>query len=173
MFAVIKSSELNNILNILNAQYEEINFTCETKVNNKLDFFFFIWFWKEKWKQNWSSHKPTSTLWYITSDSYSPIQYKLVAFHSLAYRLINLPLSLNNYIIEYNYIQEAVKINGYIANLIDDVIKKNMQKRKSTEICQLCSLKTAVPTIWKELLLLLLLKSQTAWKQYSIAIICN
>lgn len=52
-------------------------------------------------------HKPTSILRYVTSNTYAPIQHKLAVLRSLAHRLIKLPLSLENYVNEHNYIEEA------------------------------------------------------------------
>jgi hypothetical protein len=73
-------------------------------------------------------HKPTNTLRFIPSNSHCPIQHKLAPFHSMAHRLCTLPLSLKNYKNEYDYIQQAAKVNGYDSNEIDRIIKHHSEK---------------------------------------------
>lgn len=137
IFAVVKRSEINNILTVLNGQYQEINFTCEIEENNKL-IFLDLELQRNEYNIDIAIyHKPTSTLRYTPSDSYAPIQHKLAAFHSLAHRLVSLPLTLSNYITEYSYIQEAAKINGYSASTIDKIIKKHAMNER-TPTCRLC-----------------------------------
>lgn len=69
----------------------------------------------------------------ITSDSFCPIQYKQAVFHSMAHRLCTLPLSVENYKREYDYIKSVADANGYSEKMVDDIIKNhaNKVKRKS------------------------------------------
>lgn len=134
VFAIVKRSDLNNILNTLNSQYTEINFTCETEREGKLTFLDLELQRKEDKIDIAIHHKATSTMRYITSDSHTPIQHKLAAFQSLAHRLVSLPLSLENYIQEYNYIVQAAKINGYSERIINNIIKKHSQKHQKTQL---------------------------------------
>lgn len=137
VFAVVKKGEVNNILNMLNSQYDEINFTCEIEENNKLVFLDLELQRNQNKVEIAIYHKPTSTLRYIPSDSYAPIQHKLAAFHSSAHRLVNLPLTLNNYIAEFTYIQKAAEVNGYSATTIDNIIRKHAKKKENADLSTL------------------------------------
>lgn len=135
--AIAKRSDINNILEMLNSQYDEINFTYEIEENNKL---VFLDLELQRDKNNIEiaiHHKPTSTLRYMTSDSYAPIQHKLAAFHSLAHRLVSLPLSLPNYIKEHNYIKEAAKVNGYSESIVNNIIKRHAKRHNDANLTTL------------------------------------
>lgn len=73
-------------------------------------------------------HKPTTTMRTITADSHCPIQHKQAAYHSAVHRLCRLPLSIQNYKNEYEYIKETARVNGYDSYLIDKLIKKHSKK---------------------------------------------
>lgn len=73
-------------------------------------------------------HKPTSTKRLIPSTSHCPIQHKMAAFHSMAHRLCNLPLSIKSYKSEYDYMLEAAVVNGYNTSEVDRIIKKHSDK---------------------------------------------
>lgn len=75
-------------------------------------------------------HKPTSTMRVITSDSFCPFQYKRAAFHSMAHRLCTLPLSIEHYKREYEYIKNVADVNGYSEKMVDDIIKSHAKKAK-------------------------------------------
>lgn len=141
VFAIVKKDQLNDVLTVLNTQYPTIKFTYEMEQNNKLIFLDLELQRKQNRIDIAIHHKPTSTLRYIPSDSYAPIQHKLAAFHSLAHRLISLPLNLNNYITEYTYIKEAAKINGYSTKTIDKIIQ-NTRLNEKILICLLYTHKT-------------------------------
>lgn len=64
----------------------------------------------------------------ITSDSHCPYQHKRAAFHSMVHRLCRLPLSVDSYRIEYAYIKEVARVNGYGAKMIDDLILRHSNK---------------------------------------------
>lgn len=98
VFAIVKKDKLNDVLTVLNTQYPTIKFTYEIEQNNKLLFLDLELQRKQNRLDIAIPHKPTSTFRYIPSDSYAPIQNKLAAFHSLAHRLVSLPLTLNKYI---------------------------------------------------------------------------
>lgn len=129
IFAVVKKDEVNNILDMLNSQYDEFNFTCEIEENNKLVFLDLELQRNRNKVEIAIYHKPTSTLGYTPSDSYAPIQHKLAAFHSSAHRLVNLPLTLNNYIAEFKH--------GYSATSIENIIKKHAKKKVNADLSTL------------------------------------
>lgn len=117
---------------MLNSQYSEINFTCDfldlelqRQQNGEIEIAAY--------------HKPTGTNRYIPSSSYAPIQHKLAAFHSLAHRLVSLPLSMTTHRKEYKYIQSVANINEYGAELIDKIIKKHVLKKEKSNLSTLFS----------------------------------
>ena len=102
VFAVIKRGEIDSVLNILNSEFDSINFTFESEEDKKLNFLDLTLSRKNGRIEFAIYRKPTTTNRYITNDSYSPIQHKLAAFHSMVHRLCKLPLSIANYTTEYN-----------------------------------------------------------------------
>lgn len=136
--AVVKRDEVDSILSTLNCQYDEINFTYEIEQNNSLVFLDLVLQRRPNGNIELAvHHKPTGTDRYIPSDSYAPIQHKLAAFHSLAHRLVSLPLSPTNYMAEYQYIQRVAHLNGYSTDLIDQIIKKHAHKQDKNNLSTL------------------------------------
>lgn len=116
------------MLRTLNSRYETIKFTHEVEVDGLLPFLDLETVRKDGKISIGVYHKPTSTKRIITSDSHSPQQHKLAALHSLIHRLCKLPLSLQKYRQEYNYIREVAHLNGYNDDLIDKLVKKHSLK---------------------------------------------
>ena len=52
----------------------------------------------------------------------------MAAFHSMAHRITNMPLSIQNYKSEYDYMMNAAKVNGYRGSDVDRIIKKHSDK---------------------------------------------
>jgi hypothetical protein len=118
-------------LSILNSQFPTIKFTCEEEIDNKLAFLDLQVIKKLDNSLEFSVyHKPTSTMRVITSDSHCPFQYKQAAFHSMAHRLCNLPLSIQHYKNEYDYIKKVADVNGYSEKMVDNIIRKHARKAK-------------------------------------------
>lgn len=131
VFAVIERDREQEILNILNSQVPSIKFTCEIEVNNRLSFLDLQVIKKSDRSLEFAVyHKPTSTMRVITSDSFCPFQYKLAAFHSMAYRLCSLPLSIEHFKNEYDYMKTVAEVNGYSVSMIDKIIQKHAKKIK-------------------------------------------
>lgn len=140
VFTIIKRTEVPNLLEILNRQYDEINFTCEIEENSHIVFLDLDLYHNNDGKIDIGiHHKATSTLRLIPSDSHTPIQHKLAAFNSLAHRLVNLPLSVNNYLKEYKHIKDAALVNGYSLNTIDRIIKQHARKKERNDLSTLFS----------------------------------
>lgn len=131
VFAVVKREKLDEILNILNSQMPTIKFTCEVEVDNKLPFLDIQVHKKLDHTIEFSIyHKPTSTMRVITSDSHCPFQYKQSSFHSMAHRLCTVPLSIEHYKNEYDYMKQIATKNGYPISMVDKIIKKHANKNK-------------------------------------------
>lgn len=130
VFAIVKKSEIDSVLNVLNSRFDSIKFTYEVEDDNcKLSFLDMEL--KTSINKNINIaiyHKPTSTMRTITNDSNCSIQHKLAAYHSMVHRLCRMKLSANDYMTEYKYIKEVAKINGYKDDLVDMLIKKHMDK---------------------------------------------
>lgn len=139
VFAVIKKSDEEKWMKILNEQSPTIKFTMEreqngklpfldvlvTRINNKLDFNVY--------------RKPTNTDRYITRDSYCRKSTKLAAFNSMVYRLCRLPLSVINYMEELKNIKRIANINGYTDEEIETLVEKHSRKMKKLESSTLFS----------------------------------
>ena len=131
IFACFTGTErqLNNFHNRINKLHKNITFTLEkeiensinfldltiTKINNKCSFKIF--------------HKPTHTDMVIHNTSVHPYAHKLAAFRCYIHRLLNTPLSIEDYNSELNIIKQIAVNNGYQANLIDTMIEKKLLKQ--------------------------------------------
>lgn len=139
VFAVIKKKDLDETLKLLNSQYPSIKFTVEPEVNGKLAFLDLILRRIGNMVEIGVFHKPTSTQRLIPATSNCPIQHKMAAFHSMAHRLCNLPLSVRTYKEEYDYIKQAASVNGYRIEEIDRIIKKHADKARKNILTTLFS----------------------------------
>lgn len=138
VFAVVKRDEIDNILRIINSQFDSINFTYEREENNELPFLDLLVSRKENKSIDFAVYrKSTTTNRYITSDSFCPIQHKLAAFHSMVHRMCKLPLSVTNYLNEYQHLKKVANINGYNDCMIDNLIAKHTRKIRKSNLSTL------------------------------------
>jgi len=130
IFAVVKTSEMDKTLILLNNRHPSIKFTLEkedeithslafldlkiTRQDGKFDF--------EVYRKSTSSDR------YITNDSFCSYQQKIASFHAMVYRLCRLPLSAENYMKEYKQIKHIADVNGFKTSLIDELILKHSRK---------------------------------------------
>lgn len=125
VFAVVKRQKIRQVLQHINdSKYNSLKFTIETELNGQLPFLDLSITRKDNKIVLGIYHKPTSTQRYIPSTSNHPIQHKRAAFNSLVFRLVNIPLSKENYLEEQKYIYEVAKTNGYDASMITKMIRK-------------------------------------------------
>lgn len=138
VLAIVHKNDIQKTLDILNNQFESINFTFETENENKLPFLDLIIHRTNETVQFSVYHKPTSTIRTITSNSFCPIQHKLAANHSAIHRLCRLPLSIANHMEEYQYIKETANVNGYSEKMVEKLVYKqcllNMHKKSKKTI---------------------------------------
>lgn len=77
--------------------------------------------------------KPTFTGRLITSDSFHNYSHKMAAIHSMAHRLVSLPLNQSRYELERKRILEIGLINGYPNSTVNNIISKHELKRRRVE----------------------------------------
>lgn len=126
IFAVFDTTkyDLDNFVTNLNSMFPSIKFTVEKEKDNQLPFLdlsltrtgdkiiFDIY------------RKPTHTTNYIHNNSFDRPNHKLAVFHSLVYRLFNVPLEKPAFNKELNFIKEIAKRNGYREAIVDKIVKK-------------------------------------------------
>ena len=74
----------------------------------------------------------------IHSSSMHPFSHKLAAFRSYIHRLVNVPMSQENFQVELNIIKQIAINNGYIPHLIDKMVVKKLLTSNSVRISTLC-----------------------------------
>lgn len=140
VLAITSKNKVDSLLDVLNSQFPSIKFTVEIENDSSINFLDLKLKRINKKIVFDVFRKETSTIRFLTNDSYNPIQHKHAVFHSLAYRLVNLPLSQDCYASEYEFIKQAATVNGYERNLIDNIINKHhrqkLQNDKSTLFVQ-------------------------------------
>lgn len=134
VFSVIKRDEVDDLIHLLNNRYTSINFTYEIENNKTLHFLDLSLIRKDNGIEFDIYRKPSNTSRYITSDSFCPTSHKLAAFHSMVYRLINIPLSIQNYKKEIETIKEYARINGYKESIIDKLVQKHEKQKRNKEL---------------------------------------
>ncbi|XP_055614997.1 uncharacterized protein LOC129761303 [Toxorhynchites rutilus septentrionalis] len=101
IFAVVKERYLKQTLELLNSRHRTIKFTVEKEKDGTLPFLDLYITRKEDNRLKFGIYrKPTSTDRYITSDSNHFGAQKQAAFHSMVYRLLNIPMERDDYIAE-------------------------------------------------------------------------
>lgn len=110
-------SDLWNFINWLNTLHKDITFTFETQdQDGNLPF------------RDFSLSKLNNSLVYsiyiISYYSNHPLQQKLPNFRFLFHRLLNVPLSLENFHKEWVYILSLAKTNGFPFILIPNLYRK-------------------------------------------------
>ena len=111
-------NELNSFLKFINPN---ISFTTVIEQNMSLNFLdLTIKIGNNKHEFN-IYHKPTHTDTTIHNKSTHPYQHKIAAYNSMIDRLINLPLSEENFTTELNLIKQIAVNNDYKPELIDNI----------------------------------------------------
>lgn len=76
---------------------------------------------------------------YIPNDSFCSYQHKIAAFHSMAYRLCKLPLSVSSFKKEFDFIVHLANVNGFEKEIIEKIVKKQSNKIRKNNITTLFS----------------------------------
>lgn len=137
VFAILDREEVEETLRELNARHPKIRFTMEVEDEGKLPFLDLII------KRNGSSlgfeiyRKPTHTQRFIPKSSNHPIQHKMAAFSSMIHRLLNVPLSSQDFEKEKKYILDTAQINGYQSAVISKRIEKLQKEKRKHQLTTL------------------------------------
>ena len=129
VFAIIKKTDLEPTLDLLNSQYPTIKFTYEMETDSHLPFLDVKVIRMNNHLEFGIYRKSTNTMRFITADSHHNGSHKKAAFHSLAHRLYNIPLPTNEFEKELKYIKEAARMNGYKDTFINRILDKHKRKQ--------------------------------------------
>ena len=140
VFAVFQGNEteIKKFVSEINNLHQNITFTYELETNNSLPFL------DLKVHRNLNNisfeihHKNTSTDHIIPYDSYHPTTQKLSAFHSFFNRLFSIPLSVDNFNQEHNYILTLANNNGFPLNLISKLYYRHQKRFVTSKLTTLC-----------------------------------
>lgn len=136
-FAIIKKEQLDDILDLMNMQIPQINFTMDVEENDKISYLDLI---IQKRNRNIIFdifRKPTSTGLFIRKDSYHHQSHQAAAFHSMIHKLLNIPLSEENYQKELRNIENLAILNGYTKAFVHRILKKHKRKKEIQNITTL------------------------------------
>ena len=123
-----------NLFKKLNNIHPKISFTLEVESNQKINFLD-LTITKTFGKLEFSIYrKPTQTDHLIPYHSNHPQQHKMASFHCYINRLLNIPLSTENYKKEINILKQLAYNSGYDPNLIHTLIKKTKIKKLKKQI---------------------------------------
>lgn len=111
---------------------QSIQFTCEVEVNDEIPFLDVLVIDKGNGLEFDIYRKPSFSNRFITSDSFHNFQHKMAAFHSMAKRMVSMPLNNQRYEKEREFILKMRKINGYDSKTIENVIK--VQEHRAQQI---------------------------------------
>ena len=125
IFAIVKRTKVRQVLKHINeTKWKSLKFTMELEENGQIPFLDLLIQRKNDRIELGIYHKPTATKRYITSDSAHPMVHKKAAFNSMVHRLINIPLTNENFKVELQYIYETANTNGYQKSMVDQMVKK-------------------------------------------------
>lgn len=118
------SRQLNLMKNIFNKINNNLQFTLETEIDNKLNFLD-LTIEKIDGKLAFNIYrKPTATNHTIHQTSYHPMNHKLAAYNTMIHRMLSIPLSPDCYNSELNTIKYIATANGYESSMIDRLLNK-------------------------------------------------
>lgn len=114
--------QLQTFLNFINNLHRNIKFTLEIEKDKTINFLDLTITTKNNKHDFAIYHKPSHTDITIHNKSSHPYLHKMSAYNSFVHRLVNIPLSEDNYFKELNIIKQLAVNNGYPPNLIDQLV---------------------------------------------------
>ena len=124
--------QITNLVKYVNSISPHIKFTFEIMVDNKINFMDLTINIVNQKMEFSIYRKPTCSDVVINNNSDHPISKKHAAFHSLAHRAANVPMSKENLHKELDNIRHIGKVNGYPLYIINKIIDKHI-KQANTE----------------------------------------
>ena len=134
VFSIVKKHQMNEAVQILNAQDDSIEFTYEEENEGQLPFLDVLLTRTERKIQFNIYRKPTSTDNYIKNSGFNPKSHKLAAFRSMVDRLHDIPLSEDDFKNEKERIFEIAEKNGFQRKSIDFLIRKKQNFNNLTTL---------------------------------------
>lgn len=129
IFVIIDRDEVEETLRTLNLYHKDIKFTMEIEEEGRIPFLDLL-IKRQEGSLAFEVHrKATHTQRVIPRDSNHHAQHKMSAFNSMIHRLINIPMSKEDFDKERNYIIETGRKNGYHEELIAGRIRKIVAKK--------------------------------------------
>lgn len=130
VFAVFDTSKcsIQDFVNELNSKVPSIKFTHETEIDSKLPFLDMFVVRKGKALEIDIYRKGTSNSRFISTESNHCMQHKLASFNFLVHRLLNFPLSKENFQKELKHIKEIAIYNGFSVDIINNIIRRHRNK---------------------------------------------
>ena len=131
IFCAIRGTnrQIDKFLEFLNKLHPNIEFTVEFENNSSINFLDLTISRDNNGLVFDIFHKPTHTDTTIHNTSLHPYSQKLASFYTYIHRLINLPLSKENFEKELNLIKQIAVNNGYDPSLIDSILHKKQYKK--------------------------------------------
>lgn len=129
VFAIVKKTEVKNVLEQLCDQFESIDFTVEEEIDEKLPFLDVL-IAREAGELKFSIYrKPTATKLYIPEDSHHSKSHKMAAFNSMFHRLFSIPMNQQDFENERSLIMDTAKVNGYNRKTMEKLFEKHQKKK--------------------------------------------
>ena len=124
VFAIVKNDKVDETIRKLNSFYPTIQFTKEVEENGKISFLDLKISRTDRKIQFEIFRKPTDCQLFIRQDSYHHQSHQHAAFHSMFFRLFNIPTSIESFNKELKYIDETAKINGFSRKILSKIRMK-------------------------------------------------
>ena len=129
IFVLFKSKEhLKLFVNYMNSKHKNIKFNFETEDSNNFSFLDVKITRKNKRFVTWIFRKATFSGVYTNYDSFILDTYKIGLVHTLLFRFFKVCSSMENFRIEVEHLRSIFKCNSYPVNIIDQCIKKFLDK---------------------------------------------
>ena len=129
IFVMFKSKEhLKLLVNYMNSKHKNIKFTFETEDSNNFSFLDVKITRKNKRFVTLIFCKVTFSGDFSNYDSFTFNTYKIGLVHTLLFRLFKICSCMKNFHIEVKHLRSILKCNNYPVNIIDQCIKKFLEK---------------------------------------------
>lgn len=142
ILAIVKREKVTEVLDWLNTVDPNIKFTCAEEENGCIPFLDVNVCRNGRQLEFKVYRKPTSTDRFIINSSFHTPNQKLAAFHSMIFRLCNLPLNEQNFKNELEHIKKVATINGFCAETVDRIVGKMEFKKRMERTTTLKRIKT-------------------------------